>query len=95
MKVQADPQFQRKIKKLNVRIQKSFKEAIKIFKSDPLHSQLDNHALREEWEGFRSIDITNDYRAIYEEIHEGDETVAYFVAIGTHQELYKRPAKRN
>jgi len=44
--------------------------------------------LHEEWEGFRSIDITNDYRAVYEEVQEGEEINAYFVALGTHDELY-------
>jgi hypothetical protein len=36
----------------------------------------------------RSIDITNDYRAIYEEVREGDNTIAYFFLLGTHKELY-------
>jgi mRNA-degrading endonuclease YafQ of YafQ-DinJ toxin-antitoxin module len=45
-------------------------------------------SLKEPYEGLRSIDITNDYRAIYEEVPSGTETIAYFSLIGTHDELY-------
>jgi addiction module RelE/StbE family toxin len=82
------PQFLQELKKLNIRIRKSFKERILIFQKDPNKSQLNNHQLREPYEGFRSIDVTNDYRALYTEKLEGDEIVAYFEVIGTHKELY-------
>jgi hypothetical protein len=37
----------------------------------------------------KSQDITNDYRAVYEEVpSSGTETVAYFSLLGTHRELY-------
>lgn len=55
---------------------------------DPQNPQLNNHFLAREHSGFRSIDITNDYRALYTEKSEGGETVAYFEEIGTHEELY-------
>jgi len=41
------------------------------------------------WKGYRSIDITGNWRAIYAEKVEGKDIVAYFVALGTHRELYK------
>lgn len=88
MTIRYDPQFLRKLKKLDVRIRKSFKERLVIFIIDPFHPQLDNHALRERYEGYRSIDITNDYRALYQEKLEKDEVVAFFTTIGTHEELY-------
>lgn len=89
MTIRYDPAFLRQLKKLDVRIRKSFKEKIAIFITDPLNPTLDNHALRKKYEGYRSIDITNDYRALYQEKLEGDELVAFFVAIGTHKELYR------
>lgn len=85
-----DPEFIKTLKKLDVRIRKSFKERIAIFAQDPLNPQLNNHPLKDEYLGFRSIDITNDYRAIYEEIDEGEKIIAYFIAIGTHEKLYKK-----
>lgn len=88
MRVKYSPLFLAKVKKADVRIYKSLKEKIAIFIKDPNDSRLDNHELHEEWEGFRSIDITADWRAIYEEIDEGEEIVAYFEVLGTHEELY-------
>lgn len=88
MTVRHDPQFLKKLKKLNVRVRKSFKERISLFARDPQNPQLNNHSLTREYANFRSIDITNDYRALYTEKDEGDEIVAYFEEIGTHKELY-------
>lgn len=88
MTVRYAPAFLKKLKKTDVRIRKSFRERIAIFSSDPFNTQLNNHLLQREWQGYRSIDVTNDYRAIYTEKVEGEEIIAYFVAIGTHKQLY-------
>lgn len=88
MRIQLSPYFQRKIKKEDVRIQKSFKEALRLFTINPFDPQLDNHSLRNLWKGCKSIDVTTDYRAIYEEINEGNDVIAHFITIGTHKELY-------
>ena len=90
MKIQFSSYFHRKIKKEDVRIQKSFKEALRLFMLNPFDPLLDNHPLRNLWKGCRSIDITADYRAIYEEINEDDNVIAHFITIGTHKELYKK-----
>lgn len=88
MTVRYDPQFLKKLKKLNVRVRKSFKERIVLFAHDSQSPQLNNHSLTKEYSNFRSINITNDYRALYTEKSEGDEIVAYFEEIGIHKELY-------
>lgn len=75
-------------KNLNVRIQKAVDEKLQIFGKNPFDLGFRNHPLHDEWEGLRSIDITSDYRAVYEEIREGEEMNAYFIALGTHEELY-------
>ena len=90
MKVQLSPELIDKLKKQDVRTLQSFKKAIELFSQDPNNLELDNHELKREWEGFRSIDVTANLRAIYQEDREGDEPVAYFVAFGTHKELYKQ-----
>jgi len=90
MKIVYDPAFIKTLKKLNVRVQKSFEERILLFSKDPNNLQLENHALREKYQGYRSIDITVDYRAIYKERYYEDETIAYFTEIGTHKDLYGR-----
>lgn len=88
MKVLYDPEFISKVKKANVLIRKSFREKISIFQNNPTDSTLNNHFLKRNYQGFRSIDITNDWRAIYIEKTEGLGRVAYFVALGTHDMLY-------
>lgn len=89
MKVQLAPRLIDKLKKQDVRIQKSFRKAIDLFSKDPTSLELNNHRLHKVWEGFRSIDITSDWRAVYQEVGEGKDCVAYFVALGTHSQLYR------
>ena len=88
MRVYYDPAFYGKLKKVDVRIRKSVKEKIIIFSENPNNLQLNNHLLEKEYEGYRSIDITSNYRALYKEIEQGEEKVAYFVFLSTHDELY-------
>ncbi|OGE25335.1 hypothetical protein A3C26_00715 [Candidatus Daviesbacteria bacterium RIFCSPHIGHO2_02_FULL_39_12] len=76
-------------KKVDVRVRKSFKQRILIFSKNPNDLQLNNHALKKEWKGHRSMDINTDYRAVYKKVAMGDELVAHFVTLGTHDELYK------
>ena len=59
---------------------------LELFVVDPIDYRLGNHPLAGWWTGYRSIDITGDIRAVYK---EADEHVAYFVAIGSHSELYE------
>lgn len=89
MIIRYDPIFLAKLKKIDVRIQKSFKEKLEIFINDPQNTELNNHPLKRNYLGYNSIDITNDWRAIYAEKVENGEAVAYFIDIGTHKELYK------
>lgn len=90
MKVQLAPELINKLKKQDVRIRNSFKKAIELFSEDQNNLELDNHELKREWEGFRSIDVTADLRAIYQEASEEDEPITYFVALDTHKNLYKK-----
>lgn len=90
MRVQLAPKLVRKVKKLDVRIRSCFKEAIKLFSQDPENSELNNHKLSRERKGYSSINVTADWRAIYENIDEEGESVAYFIELGTHDQLYRK-----
>jgi addiction module RelE/StbE family toxin len=89
MRARLSPEFIEKLKKVDARIRNSFYEKMETFEKSHLDPQLNNHALKDEYEGLRSINVTNDYRAIYEEVQEGDEMIAYFFLLGTHKELYE------
>lgn len=88
MTVKYSPSFLKTFKKVDVRIRKSFKEKILLFSKNPNDSELNNHELREEYKGYRSINITADYRALYKERKIAEETVANFEILSTHEELY-------
>jgi addiction module RelE/StbE family toxin len=89
-RVSLNRDFIKLYKKADVRLKKSVDEKLRVFVKNPFELGLNNHALQDEWEGYRSIDITNDYRAIYEELKEGEKVKASFVALGTHKELYRK-----
>lgn len=67
MNVKYSPQFLKTLKKLNVRIRNNFLEKITIFIKNPKDIGLNNHFLKRDYEGYRSIDVTTDWRAIYYE----------------------------
>ena len=90
MRIQYDPDFVKTLKKVDVRIRKSFKHRLAIFAQNPDYPQLNNHPLKKEYRGYRSIDITGDWRAIYREIKVDGGLGAYFIAIGTHAQLYRQ-----
>jgi addiction module RelE/StbE family toxin len=56
----------------------------KKFLVEPFHPSLRNHSLKDKYAGFRSIDVTGDWRALYRE----ETKRIIFVEIRTHKELY-------
>lgn len=89
MTVKYSPVFFKQLKTVDVRIRKSVKQRILLFSKNPHNPQLNNHLLKRAYKGHRSINIIADWRALYKEKREGKNIVAYFVDIGTHEELYK------
>ncbi len=73
------------LRKQSAVIQEKFYERLALFVKDQHNSLLANHPLNGEWVGYRSINITGDIRAIFEEI---DKKHFEFVDIGSHSELY-------
>lgn len=89
MEVEFSLEFRKKYHKANVRIRYEVDDCLQIFRNNPKDPQLDSHTLRGKYTGYRSIDITNDYRALHQEKLEGKDLVAFFTTLGTHKELYK------
>jgi addiction module RelE/StbE family toxin len=77
--------FKKMFRKNNTWVQNKFSERISLFIQNKNHPLLNNHPLEVIWVGCRSINISGDFRAVYEEI---DNDCFEFVAIGTHSELY-------
>jgi len=72
-------------KKHPIWVREKFQERFSLFLEDMYHPLLNNHPLEGEWIGCRSINITGDIRAVFEEVDIG---YVEFIAIGTHSELY-------
>ena len=78
--------FDKMASKLPPKVKQKMIERITLFSEDPLNEVLRRHALYTPYKGSYSIDITGDYRAVYELI---DDQTALFTHIGTHSQLYK------
>ena len=76
-------------KRADVRIRNKTDDCLRIFKRNPNDLRLKNHKLKREWIEHRSININSDWRAIYKEVKLSDGIIVYFVALGTHKQLYK------
>lgn len=90
MKAKFSPFVQRKIaevykkdKKLVGKIQKQ----ILLFESDPKHPSLRVHKLTGQFKNRWSISITRSIRIVYVQT---SEDTAYFIAVGTHDQVYRK-----
>ena len=77
--------FRRAYKKLSALLRRQVDVRIAIFITNQFDPILSNHPLRGKFTGYRSINITGDYRAVYRMI---DRETASFIEIGTHARLY-------
>ena len=85
MKYQFHNHFKKAYLKLPKKLQEAVDNRLLLFSKDQFASSLKNHLLVGKYKGYRSINITGDYRAFYKEISE-DKVI--FVKVGTHSELY-------
>jgi len=77
--------FLKEYKKLPQSVQEKFHQRLKLFVQDASHPLLRDHSVDLAYPGWRSINVTGDYRVLYQGV--GD-TVMMFMKIGTHSELY-------
>jgi addiction module RelE/StbE family toxin len=82
--IEFSPVFNKLLSGVPAEIKFAFREAYNLFRENPTHPALRNHFLSGKFAGFRSIDVTGDWRAVYRE----SEDRIKFVVIGTHEKLY-------
>jgi addiction module RelE/StbE family toxin len=87
MKIIYSKEFIKAFSKSSESIQESFKERLKIFLENPYHPLINNHSLKGKLKGLRSINVTGDWRAIFEEFDDS-ETIS-FIILGKHSQLYR------
>lgn len=84
MKIVYHRRFIKVFQKLPVKIQDKFPARLTLFQQNPFHPLLDNHSVEHAYPNWRSINITGDYRALF----EIQKDIIVFMKIGTHSELY-------
>lgn len=85
MNVNYSKKFLKQFPKCPNDIRIKFKERLEIFKENKHAPILNNHFLSGKYKGYKSINVSGNYRAIFEENLED----IIFIAIGTHSQLYK------
>ena len=84
MEIKFHTTFRKKFKKIPPKIQERFYERLELFVQDKFNRVLNNHSVDRAYLNCRSINVSGDYRAIFED--QGENVV--FITIGTHSELY-------
>jgi len=84
MEAKLHKNFQKKFYKLPLKIQEHFYERLDLFLDNKFNKLLNNHSVEKSFPNCRSINVSGDYRAIFED--RGDEAI--FITIGTHSNLY-------
>ncbi len=76
--------FTKRFKRLTPKIKENFNKRLILFKKDEFNPALNNHTLKGKYQGYRSINISGDLRAIY----KNDKVSIIFVTIDSHSNLY-------
>lgn len=90
MKAKLSPLVQQKILHLNKKDKKlvsRIEKQVKLFESNPRHPSLRTHKLTGSLANRWSSSVSSGLRMVYVIL---DEDVAYFVDLGTHDQVYKK-----
>jgi len=71
MQILYKKRFQKHYQKLSLPLREKVKRTIACFQKDPFDVQLRNHALSGVFLGYRSLDVTGDYRIVFRELSNG------------------------
>lgn len=77
--------FDRQYNKLPKKVQQQFDSRFKLYLADETNPLLKTHNLSGEYRGHQSFNVNGDVRAVFTRVPEK----LYFVAIGSHSELYE------
>lgn len=82
--------FDKHLRSAPLNIKLAFRNRLILFLEDQFHPQLNNHGLVGRLSGYRSINISGDWRAIYSSSkNDNGNIIITFEMLGTHSQLYK------
>ena len=87
-RIEFAPLFTKQRQAATLEVEEAFLDMLELFLEDPTNLFLRNHPLRDKFAGFRSIDVTDDIRAVFKEEQSGKRKIVTFHLLGTHDELY-------
>jgi addiction module RelE/StbE family toxin len=83
--VQFSPSFTKQFNKMSGKMQLRAQREIAAWRISPREVRFNDHLRKGAYQGYRSINITGDWRALY---YEEGNTIIIFAPIGTHSQLY-------
>ncbi len=86
MTIRLHRNFEKQFQKLKKNQKAKVKERFGLFLDDPFSPLLNNHPLQGAYQGYRSINIGGDLRAVYRLL---SPDTAVFVTVGKHATLYE------
>lgn len=84
MRIDYKQKFIKMYTKSPQKIQKAFDKRVKLLTNCPSNPILNKHSLKGKYSGLKSINISGDWRAIFEETAD----LAVFLLLDTHSNLY-------
>jgi mRNA-degrading endonuclease YafQ of YafQ-DinJ toxin-antitoxin module len=69
LRIEFSERFNKQRKEAPLEVKVAFLEALELFQENPNNPQLRNHSLKEKYSGYNSIDVTDDWRALFK-FHE-------------------------
>lgn len=85
MQIKYKKKFIKMYAQSSIKAQRTFDRRLRLFKKDPYAPMLKNHNLKGQYKGLKSINITGDFRAIFEEL----DHLIIFLLLDSHSNLYK------
>lgn len=85
MQFEFSPRFKKQFVKTPKKVRAQTSERLALLLGDEFHPLLNNHKLHGSYTGYRSINVTGDWRIVY---RKTDNDTFYLYDIGTHSELY-------
>ena len=78
--------FKKQFKRIPAEVEERLYKVLEMMQINEFDPLLKNHGLQGDYSDYRSINITGDWRLLYEKTMAGEYIL---IQIGTHSELYK------
>lgn len=88
LRIETVGRFDKQLDQASLEANLAFKETLGFFLENPDHPVLRNHPLGGKYQGYRSIDVTGDWRAIFRIKETKKEIIITFHLLDTHSQLY-------